>query len=92
MSRENVMVLNSISKGMSDYLKNKFDEAIIRDMSSEMDDEAGMFHLLVFETIAAEVRKVVDLVVMESITQELIQELFESMANPLREVFEQEWV
>ena len=91
MSRENVLVLNTISKGMSDYLKNKFDEAIIRDLSPEMNDEAGMFHLFVFETIAAEVRKVVDLAVMESITEEVIQNLFESMANPLREVFEQEW-
>ena len=85
------MALNSISKGMSDYMRDGFDKAITRDMSFEMNDEEGMFHLFVYELIAEEAKHFIDFAVMEHILHESIETLFGGGDSPLRKVFEQEW-
>ena len=91
MCKKCVQALDSISNGMSQILRDGFEKAIKRDMSREMDDEEGMFHLFIFEHIAETVKNVVDMTLMEAMIQEVGDSLFSTIANPLREVFEQEW-
>lgn len=91
MCKKCVQALDSISNGMSQFLRDGFEKAIKRDMSREMDDEEGMFHLFIFEHIAETVKNVVDMTLMEAMIQEVGDSLFSTIANPLREVFEQEW-
>lgn len=91
MCKKCVQALDSISNGMSQFLRDAFQTAILRDMSFEMRDEEGMFHLFVFELIAETVKEVVDKTLMEAMIQEVGDSLFSAIANPLREVFEQEW-
>ena len=72
-------------------MRDGFEKAIRRDMSREMDDEEGMLHLFIYEHIAETVKDVVDRTIMEVMIQEVGDSLFSTIANPLREVFEQEW-
>lgn len=91
MCKKCVQAIDSISNGMSQFLRDGFEKAIMRDMSFEMIDEEGMFHLFIFEHIAEQVKNVIDLTLMEAMIQEVGDSLFSAIANPLREVFEQEW-
>lgn len=75
---------------MGEYLREQFEKAIIRDMSREMADEEGMFHLFVFELIAEEVKNVVDMEVMTEIKDKVMDVLF-GASSPLMEVFQEEW-
>ena len=91
MCKKCVQALTTISNGMKEYLKEGFENAIVRDMSREMDDEEGMFNLFIYEHIAEQLKNVVDMTLMEAMIQEVGDTLFSTIANPLREVFEQEW-
>jgi len=91
MCKKCVQALDSISNGMSQYLRDGFEKAIRRDMSVEMNDEEGMFFLFIYELIAEEVKNVVDMTLMEAMIEEVGESLFNVIANPLRKVFEQEW-
>lgn len=91
MCKKCVQALDSISNGMSQFMRDGFHKAINRDMSREMDDEEGMFHLMMYEIIAEQVKNIVDMTLMEAMIQEVGDSLFSTIANPLREVFEQEW-
>ncbi len=71
-------------------MREGFEKAIIRDMSFEMRDEEGMFHLFVFELIAEEFKNVVDIEVMSALKDKLIDALFDA-TSPLMEVFQEEW-
>lgn len=75
---------------MSEYMRDGFEKAIMRDMSFEMADEEGMFHLFMFELIAEEVKNVVDIEVMTEIKDKVMDVLFGS-SSPLLEVFQEEW-
>ena len=72
---------------MSEFLREGFDKAIRRDLSPEMNDEEGMFHLFVYELIGEEVKHFVDLLVMESILESIVNE----PETALRQLFEHEW-
>ena len=76
---------------MSEYLRDGFDAAIRRDMSTEMNDEEGMFHLFMYELIAEEVKAVVDLNVMEFMAEEVVNMLFRGTPNDLMQIFQEEW-
>tara|TARA_R100001015_G_C4590570_1_gene146105 strand:+ start:435 stop:695 length:261 start_codon:yes stop_codon:yes gene_type:complete len=85
-----VQALTTISDGMDNFMREGFEKAIIRDMSFEMRDEEGMFHLFVFELIAEEFKNVVDIEVMSALKDKLIDALFDA-TSPLMEVFQEEW-
>ena len=91
MCKKCVQALSVISEGMNLYLMGTFDEAIRRDMSQEMNDEEGMFHLLVFELASEGLKNTVDLAVMEVIIEETAEALFNGNTNTLRAIFEQQW-
>jgi len=91
MCNKCVRALSVISEGMNLHLMETFDKAIRRDMSQEMDDEEGMFHLLVFELASEELKNTVDLAVMEVIIEETAEALFNGSNNTLRAIFEQQW-
>ena len=90
MCKKCVQALTTISDGMNEYLKEGFENAIIRDMSREMNDEEGMFHLFIYELIAEEVKNVVDAQVMGAVKDRLMDALF-GASSPLMEVFQEEW-
>ena len=91
MCKKCVQALDSISKGMSEFMRDGFHKAVNRDMSREMDDEEGMFYLFIYELIGEEVKNTIDMTLMESMIEEVGESLFNVIANPLRKVFEQEW-
>lgn len=68
-----------------------FEKAIRRDLSQEMNDEEGMFHLMAFELASEGLKNVVDLAVMEVIIEETAEALFSGNTNTLRAIFEQQW-
>jgi len=90
MCKKCVQALTTISDGMDNFMREGFEKAIIRDMSFEMRDEEGMFHLFVFELIAEEFKNVVDIEVMSALKDKLIDALFDA-TSPLMEVFQEEW-
>ena len=91
MCKKCVQALDSIGTKMSEYLRDGFDAAIRRDLSPEMNDEEGMFHLLVYEIIAEEVKEVVDLNVMDWMAEQIVESIFNGASNGLMRVFQQEW-
>lgn len=90
MCKKCVQALDSISDGMGVFLREGFETAVMRDMSLEMADEAGMFHLFIFELIAEEVKHVVDMEVMNEIKDKVMNALF-GASSPLMEIFQEEW-
>lgn len=68
-----------------------FEKAIRRDLSQEMKDEEGMFHLMAFELASEGLKNIVDLTVMEVIIEETAEALFNGNTNTLRAIFEQQW-
>ena len=91
MCKKCVQALDSISNGMSQFMRDGFQNAILRDMSFEMRDEEGMFHLFIYELIAEEAKKVIDMTVMEEMIHQVGEALFNGINSPLRAVFEKEW-
>ena len=61
MCNQCVRALSVISEGMNQYLMEAFEVAVRRDLSQDMNDEEGMFHLLAFELALEELKNVVDL-------------------------------
>ena len=90
MCKKCVQALTTISEGMDNFMREGFEKAIMRDMSREMADEEGMFHLFVFELIAEEAKNVIDMEVMNAVKDKLIDALF-GASSPLMEVFQEEW-
>ena len=68
-------------------MKEGFEKAIMRDMSREMADEEGMFHLLVYEIAAEETKNVIDMTLMG----ELMSMMDDLTENDLLRVFREEW-
>ena len=68
-----------------------FEVAVRRDLSQDMNDEEGMFHLLAFELASEELKNVVDLEVMEFVIEEVGNALFNGNSSALRAVFEEQW-
>ena len=91
MCKKCVKALNSIGNKMSEYLQDGFDMAIKRDMSPEMNDEGGMFHLFMYELIAETVKQEVDLEVMQDIVESLNDELFVNIPNAIMQIFQDNW-
>ena len=91
MCKKCVQAIDSISNGMSQFLRDGFEKAIMRDMSFEMIDEEGMFHLFIYEHVAETVKKAIDLTVMEEMIRQVGEAMFSGINTPLREVFENEW-
>ncbi|MAP53970.1 MAG: hypothetical protein CL605_03620 [Altibacter sp.] len=63
---------------MSKFLRDGFETAIMRDMSPEMNDEEGMFHLFIYELVAETAKHVIDMTVMEELTSKLMDSLMEA--------------
>tara|TARA_R100000231_G_scaffold9171_1_gene11714 strand:+ start:2034 stop:2312 length:279 start_codon:yes stop_codon:yes gene_type:complete len=78
MCKDCVRALNTISNGMSKFLRDGFETAIMRDMSPEMNDEEGMFHLFIYELVAETAKHVIDMTVMEELTSKLMDSLMEA--------------
>ena len=76
---------------MKQYLLSGFDRAIRKDMSAEMNDEEGMFHLLAYELSAEALKHIVDLEVMATIIEETADALFNGDKTTLRSIFEETW-
>ena len=91
MCKNCVEALTTISNGMYQIMREGFTNAVMRDMSAEMADEEGMFHLFIYELVAEEAKKVIDMAVMEEMIQQVGEALFSGINTPLREVFEKEW-
>lgn len=91
MCNQCVRALSVISEGMNQYLMETFEVAIRRDLSQDMNDEEGMFHLMAFELASEELKNVVDLAVMEFIIEETANALFNGNSSVLRAVFEEQW-
>jgi len=90
MCKKCVQAIDSIGNKMSEYLREGFEVAIRRDMSAEMDDEEGMFHLFMYELIAEEFKTVVDLSIMDFMAEQVVDMLFNG-GNDLMQIFQQEW-
>lgn len=91
MCKNCVEALTTISEGMYKIMREGFEKAIMRDMSREMADEEGMFHLFIYEHVAETVKKAIDLTVMEEMIRQVGEAMFSGINTPLREVFENEW-
>lgn len=91
MCNKCVRALSVISEGMNQHLMETFEKAIRRDLSQEMKDEEGMFHLMAFELASEGLKNIVDLTVMEVIIEETAEALFNGNTNTLRAIFEQQW-
>jgi|9_EtaG_2_1085328.scaffolds.fasta_scaffold05699_4 hypothetical protein len=91
MCKKCVQALDSISEGMSHFLKSQFQTAVIRDMSREMDDEEGMFHVFMFEQIACELKPIIDEMVIWQLADDTVEMLLKGIMTPLMDSFQNQW-